>query len=417
MSNLPVLIIAGGANSRFFPFHTLGHKGAFQLLGQALLIRTLEDLIEHDFSRVVLVITPQDAAGHFSQRLVEQSGLSVEITYCIQAEARGMGDAVLQGVQVLAEHDRQRFGVISAYHVNAGKMLSQMMEHGTQTVLSVAETDHPWDYGILTLNEDQQAVNIIEKPVAGKEPSALKVLSVYILTSDFTSLLQATALTEYNFEDALRQKLQQLAAPVVKYDDADVPSLKFPWQLFQFQHQLLQQLSSYRAESAQVAATAVIDEAAGPVYIDEQVLIGHCARVVGPCYLGKGVQIGDFVLVRDCSLEEGTHLGCFTEAARTIFGKNIHFHSGYIGDSIVGDTVRVGADFISANKRLDRQSIGVNIKGRIIDSGRRRLGVLIGSAAQIGIRVGTMPGKIIAANAQISAGSIIRTNTEQESVT
>jgi bifunctional UDP-N-acetylglucosamine pyrophosphorylase/glucosamine-1-phosphate N-acetyltransferase len=70
-------------------------------------------------------------------------------------------------------------------------------------------------------------------------------------------------------------------------------------------------------------------------------------------------------------------------------------HSGYLGDSVVGPNVRIGAGFVNANKRLDRRSIGVMVKGKVVDSGLTQLGALIGEGAKIGVHVSIMPGKCI----------------------
>src|SRR5688572_17745841 len=148
MSRPPVLMIAGGANSRFFPFQDVGHKGAFTLLGEALMIRTLRNLQDHGFSKVICVIPPRDADVQFSQQLLANSDLSIEVQLTVQPEAKGMGDAVLHGIAKLTEEEQHRFAVVSAYQLNAGKMLSEMLDHGDSTVLAASTTSRPWEYGI-----------------------------------------------------------------------------------------------------------------------------------------------------------------------------------------------------------------------------------------------------------------------------
>ncbi len=172
-------------------------------------------------------------------------------------------------------------------------------------------------------------------------------------------------------------------------------SLKYPWHLFDFQKLFFSQLTSYRAESAQIASTAVIDESAGPVYIGENVKVGHASRIVGPCYLGENVVIGDFALVRKSSLEAGVQVGCFSEVAKSILCQDVHMHSGYVGNSIIGPQVRIGASFVTANRRLDRKSIGVKVREKVIDTGLTSLGALIGEGVHVGVQVNTMPGKCI----------------------
>lgn len=413
MSRPPVLIIAGGANSRFFPFQHIGHKGAFTLLGESLMVRTLRGLEAEGFTRVVCVITPKDEELQFSRQLIEHAGLSLQVSFAVQPEPKGMGDAILHGLAALDQPEPEQFAVVTAYHLSAGKMLAHMLEKGSGTVVAAAETDRPWEYGILRMNEAGEAIGVIEKPEKGTEPSNQKVLTVYLLSRQYTQILKALPTTEYNFESALDQEMS--THPVSVFTSAQSTlTLKYPWHLFTFQEGLLGQLTSHRASTARIAPTAVIDETNGPVYIGEHVQIGHCSRVVGPCYLGDHVMIGDFSLVRGSSLEQHTHIGCFTEIARSIFAEDVHVHSGYIGDSVIGHHVRIGAGFVTANKRLDHRSVGVLVKSKVVDSGRKALGVMIGDGAKIGIQVGTMPGKCVGPNAVVAPKQSVDTNLSIE---
>jgi NDP-sugar pyrophosphorylase family protein len=324
-----------------------------------------------------------------------------------------MGDAVLQGLAALGQPEPEQFAVITAYHLGAGKMLAQMLEKGSGTVVAATQTNRPWEYGILRINDAGEAVGVIEKPEKGTEPSNQKVLTVYLLSRQYAQILKSLPTTEYNFESALDQEMSARPVPVFTSAQGTL-TLKYPWHLFEFQKTLFGQLTSHRASTAKIAPTAIIDETNGPVFIGEHVQIGHCSRVVGPCYLGDHVMIGDFSLVRGSSLEQHTHIGCFTEIARSIFAEDVHVHSGYIGDSVIGHHVRIGAGFVTANKRLDRRSVGVLVKNKVVDSGRSALGVMIGDGASIGIQVGTMPGKCVGRGVVVAPNSSVDTNLSVE---
>lgn len=394
MAKPTVIIIAGGANSRFFPFQTFGHKGAFPLLGKPLMVRTLQNLQDHGYSNVIFVITPKDAEQNLSQKIVESAGLSLNVKFVTQPEPRGMGDAVLLATAKLNPEELQRFAVISSYQTNAGEMLDQMMTLSEGMVLASATTKHPTDYGMFTFNEAGLAINLIEKPAIGTEPSDQKILTIYLMNAAYAEQLKSVPASEYNFETAISNILQRQPTPVLKLTQ-EPQTLKYPWHVLGFMQMLLGSLKSYRESSAQIATTAVIDESKGPVYIGENAKIGHASRIVGPCYIGKNVVIGDFVLVRESSIEAEVELGAFTEIARSVIGARTHLHSGYLGDSVLGQDIRVGAGFVTANKRLDRRSVGVMVKEKVVDSGLSRLGVLVGEKAQIGIHASIMPGKCI----------------------
>jgi len=79
-------------------------------------------------------------------------------------------------------------------------------------------------------------------------------------------------------------------------------------------------------------------------------------------------------------------------------------HLSYVGDSIIGENCNLGAGTLTANIRFDKRHIGVNIKGERIDSGRRKLGALIGDEVQTGVNVSLMPGVKIGPGAWIAPG-------------
>jgi N-acetylglucosamine-1-phosphate uridyltransferase (contains nucleotidyltransferase and I-patch acetyltransferase domains) len=85
---------------------------------------------------------------------------------------------------------------------------------------------------------------------------------------------------------------------------------------------------------------------------------------------------------------------------------NTHIHSGFIGDSVIGKDCRIGAAFITGNRRIDRKTIKITVKSEEYDTGLTHLGVVMGNNVKTGINTSIMPGTIIGNN------SIIGSNTE-----
>lgn len=408
MSKPTVLITAGGNNSRFFPLNTVTHKGGIELFGKPLITRTLESLQDHGFKHVVIVVSEKDFEGRgLSEVLKNEDFPELEIEFMHQKEAKGMGDAVLTAEEKLGE----QFCVIFPYVHDGGELLDQMLELGERDVVCAAPTDKPWDYGILSI-ENGKANGIVEKPAKGEEVSNLKDKGIYLLSEKFLNKLKEQPESEYNFEAALNELMNENPVPVLQLE-TDLPSLKYPWHLFEHQEYLFSQLESHIPQSAHIADTAIIDETFGPVYLGENVSIGHAAKIVGPCYIGDNVLIGDFSFVRKSSIEAFATVGANTEVVRSIILSQSTLHFGYLADSIVGRDVKIGAGLITANKRLDRESVTVKVKDQSVSSGREGLGVIIGHQANLGIRVSTMPGTCIGGKATVFPGQIIFENVPE----
>jgi bifunctional UDP-N-acetylglucosamine pyrophosphorylase/glucosamine-1-phosphate N-acetyltransferase len=83
-------------------------------------------------------------------------------------------------------------------------------------------------------------------------------------------------------------------------------------------------------------------------------------------------------------------------------------HQNYVGDSIIGQRCNLGAGTKVANLRLDERNIRVVLKGRRIDTGKRKLGVIMGDDVKTGINSSIDPGTIVGENTFIGPNALAR---------
>ncbi len=133
----------------------------------------------------------------------------------------------------------------------------------------------------------------------------------------------------------------------------------------------------------------------GPVWIGEDVEIRPGA------YLRGGVWIGD-----------GAVIGASTEVKRAIFLPGARApHLNYVGDSILGAEVNLGAGTILSNFRHDGREIQV---GKDRPSGRRKLGAVLGDGVQTGCNCVIHPGVVVGRGTQIYPGVQLRSGVYAE---
>ena len=138
-------------------------------------------------------------------------------------------------------------------------------------------------------------------------------------------------------------------------------------------------------ETARVHASAVIE---GPVFIDRNADIRPGAYVRGGSWIG-----------------EGCIVGTNTEVKRAIFLPGAKAsHLNYVGDSILGANVKLAAGTILSNVRHD----GANIKVGGKDTGRRKLGAILGDAVLTGCNSVLHPGCVVGRETQIYPGVQLR---------
>jgi len=398
MTKPTVFILAAGANTRMFPLNYDHHKAFLTLNGQRLVEHTIENLSQHGFEKIV-VVTPNNQDKTEIEELAANSKVNIEIV--AQKQALGMGDAILSAKSLCQD----QFFVIFPYHTHIGPVLNQMLDLQASTVVCAVKTKTPENYGILKIKDDL-AFGLIEKPTRDRAPSDLKIQGAYLLNNQFIKYLENTPQDEYSFEMALNQMMSENPIKLLKLEK-ELPSLKYSWQLFDFQQVFFNELTSFIHPTANVAKNAVIDEKNGPVYISANAVISHCSRIVGPAFIGEKVMVGDFSLIRQSHLEAGVVVGANTEVVRSILMPQASIHYSYLADSILADEVKIGAGLITANKRLDRKNIQVQVKDQKVDTQTNHLGVIVGARAALGIGVKTMPGVLVAAESKIMPSETI----------
>lgn len=403
------IILAAGANSRFFPLNYSTHKGGISLCGLPIIIRTIQSLQRFGVKKVIVVLSTKDSGVGGLRESLENSAQGLELDFVTQIEPKGMGDAVLLAYQRVKGED---VFVLSPYHFDSHEALTGLSVHSGCAVC-VAPTNEDDQYGMVEVI-DGKLKHIIEKPQSATVDH-IKIQSIYRLNAAFVNTLAALPPSEYVFEEALNAFASDQSVRVYRLPAA-LPSLKFPWHLFDMQSHLFSTLSSFTHSSAQIAKTAIIDDSHGPVVIEEGARVGDFAKIVGPAYIGKNSLVGDFSFVRGSSLEEKAQVGANTEVVRSIMMEDATLHFGYMADSILGTHVRIGAGLITANKRHDRANILVDVKGKKVDAKRNALGIVMGEGAKLGIRTNCMPGKMIGAKAVVYPGISIYENIPHEAV-
>lgn len=135
-----------------------------------------------------------------------------------------------------------------------------------------------------------------------------------------------------------------------------------------------------------VEPTVVIQ--GGPVFIGPQAQLRAGAYIRGPAYIGAGAVVGHATEVKNSIL--------LAEA------KAPHFN--YVGDSILGPRVNLGAGTKLGNVRLDEGTVRVFWHGERINTGMKKLGALIGDGASLGCNAVCNPGTILFPGVQVHPG-------------
>jgi NDP-sugar pyrophosphorylase family protein len=143
------------------------------------------------------------------------------------------------------------------------------------------------------------------------------------------------------------------------------------------------------AKSARVAPTASLT---GPLIIDEDAEIRHCAFIRGSAIIGKGSVVGNS-----------------TEIKNDIIFNSVQVpHYNYVGDSILGYRSHMGAGSITSNVKSDKTLVVVKSQDEEIPTGRKKFGAMLGDFVEVGCNSVLNPGTVIGRNTNIYPLSSVR---------
>ena len=133
------------------------------------------------------------------------------------------------------------------------------------------------------------------------------------------------------------------------------------------------------------------------ILIEEGAIVEPGAYIEGPTIIGRGVVVRHGAYVRTNTLAASHSLiGHTTETRNTIFlpgSKAAHF--AYVGDSILGNRVNLGAGTRLANFRLGGGMINLRIDGKLLSTGRNKPGAILGDGCQPGCNCVCNPGTLL----------------------
>ena len=136
-------------------------------------------------------------------------------------------------------------------------------------------------------------------------------------------------------------------------------------------------------------------EVIGPLRLGEGSVIRSGVVVEGPVCIGKNCVIGPNAYLRPgTTIGDNCKVGQACELKTPSCSTGAHVpHLSYIGDTVIGSGTNLGAGTITANLRHDGKNIKTEVKGAIIDSGRRKFGAIIGDDVHTGINTSILPGR------------------------
>ncbi len=394
---MKAVILAAGKGDNLKPFSDTRPNPMISVAGKYMFDHTLGLLQKAGINDIYVVV------GHRKDKLVNQIGEHVHnglnLQFVEQKKSAGIGDAVLKVREKILPGEY--FLLIYGDIVTAENIFSKTQQsfHAFKgPVASICLPPSNEMFGNVFLNANMTITKIIEKP-KGDHLGNYVLSGVYILPETFFALLEKN---QKSMEKALKALVKGEGLRASMWEDEWL-DVVYPWEILRANKIIMDSWENSRISSSATLESNVTIQ--GTVHIEDDVVIKAGAVLEGPCSIGKGSYIGNNSLIRSyTALGENCSVGYGVELKNCVVQKNSHIgRLSFIGDSVLGENVDIGAGAMTVNRKLDWSTIKVRNNRKNFDTGRIKLGAFIGDGAMIGAGNSIEPGTIVPAGKVLPA--------------
>jgi len=389
---MQAIILAAGGGARMRPLSYTRPKVMLPLAGKPIMEHLVIAASAAGVKEFTLVV------GYFDYLIREYFGdgskWRVKIDYVTQKRQLGTAHAIGKA----SERIQGDFLVLNG-DVLVGVADIRALKKSSGNVISVCHRDECSGLGVVEV--DGKRVTAIHEKCA-QPPSNLANAGLYRFTPEIMKFIEGTGKSprgEYEITDTLLGLIgtgEALNHHQIEY----WLDVSYPWDLLNANETMLQGLEPI--SEGTVEDGAVIK---GPVSLGHGSVVRAGSYITGPVIIGKDCLIGPGCRIRPAStIGDGCNIGAFVEVKNSIIMRGTRIpHLNYIGDSVIGEDCNFGAGTNVANLRLDKGNVKVNG----VDTGRRKLGAIIGDNVETGINASINVGTLIGSGCHIGPGAVV----------
>lgn len=396
---MKAVILAAGKGTRMGPLTESRPKVMLPIDNRPILEHIMMTLKAAGIKDFLVVI------GYRKEKITDYFGdgsiLGVGIEYIEQQNPKGTADAIATARDSIDE----RFLVTNGDVLADSSDIKKILSASGDAVLAAKRVAVPEEYGILYV-KGNRVEKIVEKPK--KSTSDLANAGIYVFEPVIFDAIDNTKPSprgEYEITDSIQFMIDrgnELSCAVLeRWQD-----IGFPWHLLTASEMALNEREDWDIQG-EIEPYVTLK---GKVAVGKGTIIRSGAYITGPVVIGENCDIGPNCFIRSSTIiADNVRIGNAVEVKNSIVmsGTNIG-HLSYIGDSIIGEKCNFGAGTKVANLRHDNRTVMVELGGRRLNSGRRKLGVIMGDDVHTGINSMINVGTTIASRAFIDPGEFIK---------
>jgi bifunctional UDP-N-acetylglucosamine pyrophosphorylase/glucosamine-1-phosphate N-acetyltransferase len=389
-----IILLAAGRGERLWPLTSSRPKPLIPILCKPLLDWHL-DAIRESLGESDLTLVIGYKGEMIESRLRELRVNKYELV--VQDPPMGTGDAVRKALMKTGVQDEYVFLYYSDVFIYPQllRWVIEKLVSERPSILGVRVSDVS-QLGELLVSSDDRLLGVREK-TGETRPGVVNGGLMVLQSDELSDALSRIGLSprgEYELTDALTMLADKLDINVVKIGEDDWSDIGTPWGYLEINRRVLGRMCGDKEE-------CIFNEG----FLEQRG--SNC--IEGRAYIGGPVEIGPFAHLRGDNVLCGNNkVGFSTQLKSSVVLEGAKLpHLNYVGDSVVGSKVNMGAGAITANLRHDEKHIKSMLKGKLVSTGMKKLGSIIGDEARIGINASLLPGVKIGYRAWIGSGCIV----------
>lgn len=403
---MQAIVLAAGEGTRMRPLTYTKPKVMLPVLNKPILEHLIIELEKAGIDNIACVV------GYRDDRIREYFGdgkdWGIEIKYVTQRKQLGTADALKSSSHLLEDE----FLMLNGDAIISSKDIKKVMK-SKGMAMGVVRVENPVDFGVVEIRRGN-VVRIVEKPE--KPISNLVNAGIYHFNRDILKYVERTPISvrgEYEITDSIQLLIQDGYKLKAKEISTWI-DMGYPWDLLNASEKIMSNQVPKKIEG-EVEKGAVLK---GNVVVGENTVIRSGSYIIGPAIIGRNCDIGPNCFIRPfTTIGDGCRVGNGVEIKNSIIMSNTKIpHLSYVGDSVIGENCNLGAGTCIANLRLDKKEISVSVKGKLVNTHRRKFGAIIGDNVMTGINVTINVGSMIGNNVFIGPACRVEGYIEPDSM-
>ena len=368
---MKAIILAAGEGAHLSPFSETRPISMIGVAGRTMLDNTFGLLKSAGINDIFIVV------GHKKDKLIErlqqQDHNVLNLHYVEQKRKLGIGHAVMQIKNKISPGEY--FLLLYGDTLTAENIFSKVQQSFHSFKCPVASICLPPSnqmFGNVFLNARMEITKIVEKP-KGNNLGNYVLSGVFILPASFFKLLKSSG---NSMEKALKKVVAEEGLRASMWEDEWL-DVVYPWEILTANKMIMDSWQeSSIAKTATLEANVTLQ---GIVRIEAGAIIKSGAVLEGPCCIGEGSYIGNNSLIRSyTSVGKNCKVGSGVELKNCVVMDNSQIgRLSFVGDSVLGENVDMGAGCMTVNRTVDWKPISVKNGKRPMGTGMTKLGAFL----------------------------------------